>query len=127
MPVNRRRGEVEAVFDGRAMRLVLTLGALAELEDAFGAPDLVALAERFESGRLSAGDAVKILGAGLRGGGAEIADGDVARLSHADGAAGFVRAVAQLLTATFGGETGEGGAAPQDPLERSASPSPGTN
>ncbi|MFD1333765.1 gene transfer agent family protein, partial [Methylopila musalis] len=71
MPVNRRRGEVEAVFDGRPHRLVLTLGALAELEDAFGVADLVALAERFERGRLSARDAARILAAGLRGGGAE--------------------------------------------------------
>lgn len=34
MPVNRRRGETEAVFDGRPHRLALTLGALAELEHA---------------------------------------------------------------------------------------------
>lgn len=131
MPVNRRRGEVEAVFDGAPRRLVLTLGALAELEDAFGVRDLVALAERFEAGRLSARDAATILGAGLRGGGAEIADTDVARLTHADGAAGFVRAVAELLAATFGGEGGaqggadaEGGASPNPPLAPGARRSP---
>jgi hypothetical protein len=109
MPANRRRGEIEAVFDGRPRRLVLTLGALAELEDAFGVGDLAALAERFESGRLSARDATAILGAGLRGGGAEIDDGHVARLVHDEGAAGFVRVVAELLAATFG--AGEGGPA----------------
>lgn len=124
MPVNRRRGEVEAVFDGVPRRLVLTLGALAELEDAFGAGDLVALAERFEGGRLSARDAARILGAGLRAGGTEISDAEAARLTHADGAAGFVRAVADLLAATFGGE---GGADAQSPLGPSASPSPGTS
>lgn len=116
MPANRRRGEVEAVFDGRPRRLVLTLGALAELEAAFGVGDLTALAERFESGRLSARDATIILAAGLRGAGED--DADVARLSHAEGAAGFVRAVADLLTVTFGGpagaegEGGEGGPFP---------------
>lgn len=109
MPANARRGEVEAVFDGRPHRLVLTLGALAELEHAFGAADLVALAERFETGRLSAGDVTRILGAALRGGGAELSDAEVARLSHEDGAPGFVRAVADLLRATFG--DGEGGPA----------------
>ncbi|GLK81442.1 gene transfer agent family protein [Methylopila turkensis] len=120
MPTNRRRGEVEAVFDGRPRRLALTLGALAELEDAFGAPDLVALAERFEAGRLSARDVALILGAGLRGGGAETGDDDVARMTHADGAAGFVRVVADLLAATFG-PAGEGGRA------EASGPFPGTS
>jgi len=118
MPANRRRGEVEAEFDGRACRLVLTLGALAELEDAFAVSDLTALAERFESGRLSACDVIKILGAGLRGAGADLADADVARLSHAEGAAGFVRTVGDLLRAAFG-HGGEGGPAAEGPLDRS--------
>lgn len=117
MPVNRRRGEVEAVFDGQPHRLMLTLGALAELEGAFAVDDLMALAERFEGGRLSAGDAIRILGAGLRGGGAEIDDAEVARLSHEDGAPGFVRAVAALLSATFGAaEAREAGAGAPEPF-----------
>jgi hypothetical protein len=37
---NRHRGEIEAVLDGRPRTLCLTLGALAELEAAFGAQDL---------------------------------------------------------------------------------------
>ncbi|MGN6118018.1 MAG: GTA-gp10 family protein, partial [Nitrobacter sp.] len=41
---NRHRGEIAAEFGGRQRTLVLTLGALAELESAFGADDLVALA-----------------------------------------------------------------------------------
>ena len=49
---NRYRGEIEAEIGGTKRRLVLTLGALAELEDAFGADDLVALTERLGSGRL---------------------------------------------------------------------------
>jgi hypothetical protein len=47
---NRHRGEIEAEIGGVRRRLVLTLGALAELEDAFGADDLVALTERFGAG-----------------------------------------------------------------------------
>ena len=42
---NRHRGEIEAEIGGARRRLVLTLGALAELEDAFGAEDLVAKEE----------------------------------------------------------------------------------
>ena len=51
---NRHRGEIEAEIGGARRRLVLTLGALAELEDAFGADDLVALTERFGAGRMKA-------------------------------------------------------------------------
>ena len=66
---NRHRGEIEARLDGKPYRLCLTLGALAELEAAFGDDDMLALATRFEKGRLSARDAVRLIGAGLRGGG----------------------------------------------------------
>ncbi len=59
---NLHRGEIEAEIGGRPRRLVLTLGALAELEAAFGADDLVALAERFGSGRLKARDLIRIIG-----------------------------------------------------------------
>jgi hypothetical protein len=105
---NRHRGEIEAEIGGARRRLVLTLGALAELEAAFGADDLVALAERFGGGRLKARDLVRIIGAGLRGAGASVSDDDVAAMTTPDGAAGFVRIAADLLTATFGEAAGEG-------------------
>lgn len=100
---NRHRGEIEAELGGRRRRLCLTLGALAELEAAFGADDLSALAERFGSGRLSARDALRVIGAGLRGAGESIADEEVAQLASNEGAAGYVRIVVELLSATFGG------------------------
>lgn len=100
---NRHRGEIEAELGGRKRTLVLTLGALAELESAFGAGDLLALAERFEQGRMSASDAIRILGAGLRGAGENVSDEEVAQLAAAGGAAGYVRIVSDLLAATFGG------------------------
>lgn len=105
---NPRRGEVEAVFDGRRYTLRLTLGALAELEDAFGATDLIALAARFEEGRLSARDLLRIIGAGLRGGGAEISDEEAARLASEAGLKSYIDAAAQLLAATFGARNPEG-------------------
>lgn len=101
---NKRRGEIAAVLDGHPRVLVLTLGALAELEAAFGADDLMALAERFERGRLSAGDAARIVHAGLTGAGEEITLEEVMRLRAEGGAAGFARLVAELLAATFGVE-----------------------
>src|SRR6266446_596226 len=74
---NIHRGEIEAEIGGAKRRLVLTLGALAELEAAFGADDLVALAERFGVGRLKARDLACIIGAGLRGAGETVSDEDV--------------------------------------------------
>lgn len=98
---NGHRGEIEAELGGRRRTLVLTLGALAELEAAFGTDDLAALAERFGSGRLSARDLIRIIGAGLRGAGEAIADDDVATMTVAGGVAGFVRITAELIAATF--------------------------
>ena len=100
--VNRHRGEVEAILDGCPHRLCLTLGALAELEHAFGDEDMLALAERFGRGRIAARDAIRIIGAGLRGGGSAIGDDAVANMQADGGAAGFVAIVARLLEATFG-------------------------
>src|SRR4051812_19018993 len=84
---NKHRGEIGAALGGRTRTLVLTLGALAELESAFGAADLVALAERFGSGRLSARDLVRIIGAGLRGAGESLTDEEVAAMTTEGGAA----------------------------------------
>ncbi len=98
---NRHRGEIEAVLDGRLHTLCLTLGALAELESAFGAEDMLALATRFERGRISARDAQRVIAAGLRGAGHDIDDEAVGAMQVDGGAAGFVTIVADLLSATF--------------------------
>lgn len=112
---NARRGEIDAMLDGRSYRLVLTLGALAELESAFGDEDMLALAMRFEHGRISARDASRIIGAGLRGAGHDIADEDVSRMRAEGGVAGYIDIVARLLGATFAGDdrAGHAEAAPR--------------
>lgn len=104
---NARRGEVEAVLGGRRFTLCLTLGALAELETAFGAGDLAALGERLAAGRLAARDLLLIVAAGIRGGGASLSDAEVAALPVAGDLGAYARAVADLLAAAFGaaGET----------------------
>ena len=98
---NRHRGEITAHLNGKAETLVLTLGALAELEDAFDGKDILAVAERLQSGRLSARDCTRIIAAGLRGAGQPVSDADVAMMTTDGGAAGFVRIVADLMAATF--------------------------
>lgn len=100
--VNRHRGEIEAQIGGKSFRLVLTLGALAELEHAFGEEDMLALAKRFESGRLKARDCLLVIAAGLRGAGYDIGDAEVAAMPVEGGATGYVDIVARLLRATFG-------------------------
>jgi hypothetical protein len=99
---NRYRGEIEAELGGVRRALVLTLGALAELEDAFGADDLGALTERFGTGRLKARDLTRILAAGLRGAGEAVSDEQVAAMAVDGGAQGYVRIAAALIAATFG-------------------------
>jgi hypothetical protein len=102
MSVNRRRGEISAELDGAPHRLCLTLGALAELEAAYAADDLAALVERFSTGRLSARDMIRIVGAGLRGAGEQVTDDAVGKMQSEGGAAGFAEIVADLLGTTFG-------------------------
>ena len=102
MAANRRRGEVAAILDGREMKLRLTLGALAELEAVFAVEDLAALVARFSSGKFSAGDIIKVIGAGLRGAGASVSDDEVGAMHCEGGAAGYARIVSDLLTETFG-------------------------
>lgn len=99
---NRHRGEIEAEIGGRRRTLVLTLGALAELEAAFAASDLVALAQRFGSGQLSARDLLRIIAAGLRGAGEAVGDDEVAAMTVAGGATGYATIAAELIAATFG-------------------------
>ena len=103
---NRHRGEIEASIGGVKRRLGLTLGALAELEDAFGADDLVALTDRFGAGRMKARDLTRIIGAGLRGAGESVGDDEVAAMAIDGGAQGYVRVAAALIAATFGEASG---------------------
>ena len=99
---NRRRGEVGLELGGERYTLCLTLGALAELEDAFDAPDLQALAVRFAGGRLSGRDLIKLLGVALRGGGHDLDDAAIAALPLDDGVEPVVQALTDCLLVTFG-------------------------
>jgi hypothetical protein len=111
---NSRRGEVALTLGGQRYTLCLTLGALAELEHAFGVEDLSALAGRFGSGRLTSRDLLTILVAALRGGGHALGEAEVAALPLSEGLAPVAQAVADLLLATFGGAP-ENPPAPQAP------------
>jgi hypothetical protein len=98
---NLHRGEIEAELGGRTLTLCLTLGALAELEHAYGGADLLAIAERFEGGRIAASDCIRVLGAGLRGAGNAITDEEIAAMQLAGGVPAMIAVVVKLLNATF--------------------------
>ena len=111
--VNLHRGETALMVSGEALPMRLTLGALAELEQAFAVDSLPALGERFVDGRLSARDIIRIIAAGLRGAGRGFRDDEVAELRFDGGLNGAIRAAIALLEATFG--EGSGGRPPQPP------------
>lgn len=62
-------GEVAIVLDGERHLAKLTLGALAELEEALETGSLLDLVQRFEEQRFSTRDVLALIVAGLRGGG----------------------------------------------------------
>ena len=99
---NIHRGEIEIVLDGVPRIACLTLGALAELEARLQVGDLVGLAERFESGRISARDLMAILGAGLRGAGNPISDEALGSMNIEGGLMGAAVSAGLLLRAAFG-------------------------
>lgn len=117
MSANRYRGEITATLDDCRWTLCLTLGALAELETAFGAADLGELARKLSSGSLTATQITAILAAGLRGGGHDASNEEVADMRCEAGAAGMAAIVAELLGATFGAAPGVTGEPQPNPLQ----------
>jgi hypothetical protein len=92
---NRARGEAMLVAGGRQYRLLLTLGALAEIEDGLVLDDLSAVGARLA--RTCAADLAIVAAALLRGGGHDICPADVLRLPCDLGA--LVEAVTQAFAA----------------------------
>lgn len=99
--VNPWAGEVELVLDGQAQVCRLTLGTLAEMEAGLDAGGLIALVERFETGRFGARDVLAVLLAGLRGGGWGGGMADLAKAEIKGGLPGAARVAAQLLVRAF--------------------------
>jgi len=94
-------GEVVVTFDGKAQVAKLTLGALAELEAALGEDSLVALAARFEAGRVSSRDVLALIVAGLRGGGWQGTAEDLRAVDIGGGPVAAARIAAELLARAF--------------------------
>lgn len=101
MTGNPWRGEVALRLDGQVHLMRLTLGALAELEAGLGEDSLIALAERFETGRFSSRDVLAVIVAGLRGGGWRGQAADLMQAEIDGGPMGAARAAAALLARAF--------------------------
>jgi Phage tail tube protein, GTA-gp10 len=99
---NRYRGEIPFELDGQTHCLRLTLGSLANLEDAMGADGLRALGERLQTGRLSAREICEILAAGFAGAGEPVSAKDLGQMIPASAFEGAATAAALLLAVTFG-------------------------
>ena len=94
-------GEVAIWLDGQRHVAKLTLGALAELEEALETGSLIDLVERFESGRFSTRDVLGLIVAGLRGGGWQGTAADLLRVEIGGGPVEAARAAAELLALAF--------------------------
>jgi hypothetical protein len=108
--MNRIRGEAGLTAGGKVYRMLLTLGALAEIEDGLGLADLSGIGARLKQVR--AADLAVVAAALLRGGGHEMTPADVLRLPCDLGA------LVAAVTETFDGAGGAG--------EKSAVPFPGS-
>lgn len=95
-------GEVRLVLDGVPHDLKLTLGALAELEEALEGETVLGLIERFEQGAFSSRDVLGLIVAGLRGGGWQGQASDLLAVEIEGGLIGATKAAAQLLARAFG-------------------------
>ncbi len=114
---NRHRGDVPIEIGGQRLSMRLTLGGLAELEDALGCGDLVSLGVRLGSGRLSARDVLLIVRLGLQGAGHSFAAKDIAALPLAGQFEAMLGAVVALLAGTLGAPAEEPeGPAPLHPF-----------
>ena len=101
MIANPLRGEVVLVMDDQEHVLRLNLAALMQLEQMLGEDSLVSMVQRFENNAYTSRDVMRVLLAGLWGGGWQ---GRAETLVQADIQGGVVaaaRAAAQLLVRAF--------------------------
>ena len=105
---NKIRGEAALVAGGKQYRLLLTLGALAEIESGLGLADLSEVSARLK--QLRAADLAIVAAALLRGGGHEVTPAEVLRLPCDLGA--LVKAVAAAFDAAGLAPGGAGDSGP---------------
>jgi Phage tail tube protein, GTA-gp10 len=101
---NPHRAEASVELAGTRYVLRLTLQALAEIEAAFAVQGLDALGARLSGANLGTRDLLVLLAALVRGGGAQIAEADLARRIEARDLPALVEAIGAVFAASFAGE-----------------------
>jgi len=114
---NRIRGEATLVAAGKSYCLLLTLGALAEIEDGLALANLSEIGARLKS--LRAADLAIVAASLLRGGGHDMTPADVLRLPCSLG--DVARAVTEAFAAAAPQSEAPGGEANQVPFAGSGS------
>jgi hypothetical protein len=99
--VNPMAGEVALIVDGQERVCKLTLGALAELEAQLETGTLTDLIARFEAGSCSSRDILRLVVAGLRGGGWAVTEAELLSADIAGGPVGAAKAAAVMLARAF--------------------------
>lgn len=94
-------GEVSVTLDGEPHIMKLTLGSLAELENALPEGSFVDLVERFEGGAYSPRDVLALIVAGLRGGGWAGTTADLLAADIGHGPGDCARLAGALLERAF--------------------------
>ncbi|WP_417271183.1 gene transfer agent family protein [Celeribacter sp.] len=98
---NPFQGEVALTLNGERRVLKLTLGALAELEAGLEVDTLVGLVERYEAGKFSSADVLRVVVAGLRGGGWQGGYDDILTAEIKGGPLEAARVGAELIARAF--------------------------
>ena len=98
---NPFQGEVALTLNGERRVLKLTLGALAELEAGLEVDTLVGLVERYEAGQFSSADVLRVVVAGLRGGGWQGGYDDILTAEIKGGPLEAARVGAELIARAF--------------------------
>jgi Phage tail tube protein, GTA-gp10 len=98
---NPYRGEAVLQLGETSITLRLTLGALAELEAAFGVEGLAALGQRLSGGTLAAKDLIRLLGPLARAGGTRLGDAELAARVNAADLPHVVEALAACFAAAM--------------------------
>ena len=122
MSSNTPRGEAALIAGGKSYRLLLTLGALAEIESGLGLADLSEVSARLK--QLRASDLAIVAAALMRGGGHDVSPADVLRLAVDLGA--LVKGVADAFEAA-GLANGEGAGKSDAPFAKGNLGAPGSN
>ncbi|WP_068087682.1 gene transfer agent family protein [Polycladidibacter stylochi] len=117
---NAIRGEIIAKMNGKNQPLLLSLGALAQLETALGCNSLAQLATDLSSGAISAKQIRAVISAGSYGAGHPLSEQELDSLTTANGVAGLIAITRDLLVATFApnpqeAETGNHNESDHDP------------